>query len=213
MTSGFSRNWKPLTLWSPCCGRAELARKSFTNFDKCTELEASELWDVEMVRVSNVVGLFVCFSVLPVFCLFVRLFCFCFFVGVIFFFCVALVLTIVLQLWFLYVTGQKGGVLFRAAGPPPAHRVALPRRRLQEPFRVLAVSSLKYSTLSGDRVDCILIDFNTVSVNLVGRFSRFSGSERTHVCDRFKAIGVNSPEKKRGRLRLTNGTRVVPKRK
>lgn len=44
---------KPMTIWSPCRGRAEISRKVFKMryFVKSNELEASKLWDVEMVRV------------------------------------------------------------------------------------------------------------------------------------------------------------------
>ncbi|CAM9717560.1 unnamed protein product [Scytosiphon promiscuus] len=55
VSSGYSGGGRPrnaVTMWSPCRGRAEVPYKNFASirFDKITEQQASELWDVEMVR-------------------------------------------------------------------------------------------------------------------------------------------------------------------
>ena len=53
MTSGFTTTMKPMTIWSPCKGRAEITPRRFNElrFVETTEFEASALWDAEMVRV------------------------------------------------------------------------------------------------------------------------------------------------------------------
>eukprot|EP00752_Nemacystus_decipiens_P001612 g1572.t1 len=54
VTSGFTTTKKPMTFWSPCRGRAEISYQAFfarkSSFQESNELEASQLWDVEMVR-------------------------------------------------------------------------------------------------------------------------------------------------------------------
>lgn len=87
----------------------------------------------------------------------------------------------VLLCWF---AGQGGGRLFCAAGPPPAHRLALPRRGLQQRVRALAVS---FATLAlGNGSSSIQNSNKSDYPSSYG--SDVSGCENAHVNVFFEAV-------------------------